>query len=105
MDVGLLVGLLAAFHNHDAAIFPGGRFAEAEDGELTLVVPGGVGADIQMYGAIAGSPIEDGSGFVRVRSALATLARNKWVEVDQTVGEMRISLGERARKLNEGTSA
>jgi hypothetical protein len=32
------------------------------------------------------------------------LVANKWVEVEQTVGEMRISLGERARNPNEGTS-
>jgi hypothetical protein len=36
---------------------------------------------------------------LRVRSTLATLARNKWVEIDQTVGELRIRLGERG-KLN-----
>jgi hypothetical protein len=28
-----------------------------------------------------------------VRGALATLARNKWITVDQTVGELRIRLG------------
>jgi hypothetical protein len=66
-----------------------------------LVVPGGVGADVRMHGRIAGSPVEDGSGFVRVRSALATLARNMWVEVEQTVGELRIRQGERAKKLAE----
>jgi hypothetical protein len=36
-----------------------------------------------------------------VRSALATLTRNQWIEVEQTVGELRIRLGERARKLDE----
>ena len=44
--------------------------------------------------------MEDGSGHVRVKSALAVLQRNKWVEVEQTVGELRIRLGERARKLD-----
>jgi hypothetical protein len=44
--------------------------------------------------------LEDGSGHVRVRAALAVLRRNKWVEVEQTVGELRIKLGERALKLN-----
>ena len=28
------------------------------------------------------------------------LARNKWVEMEQTVGELRIRLGERARKIH-----
>jgi hypothetical protein len=49
-----------------------------------------------MHGKIAGSPLEDGSGHVRVKAALAVLARNKWLEVEQTVGELRIRLGERA---------
>lgn len=50
---------------------------------------------------MAGSPLEDGSGHVRVREALRTLALNKWVEVEETVAELRIRLGERARKLND----
>ena len=75
----------------------GGRF-EGEGDDLTLVVPGGIGSDLRMNGKIAGSPVEDGgSGFVRVKSALAVLQRNKWVEYQQTVGELRIRLGERAR--------
>jgi hypothetical protein len=53
-----------------------------------------------LFGRVAGSPIEDGSGHVRVRPALATLHRNKWVEVEQTVGELHVRLGERALKLN-----
>ena len=61
-----------------------------------------------MRGKIAGSPLEDdGSGHVRVRGALRVLAHNGWVEVEQTVAEMRIRLGERARKterLNAGTT-
>jgi hypothetical protein len=50
-----------------------------------------------LHGRIAGSPIEDGSGFVRVKSALAVLQRNKWITVEQTVGELRIQLGERGK--------
>ena len=53
-----------------------------------------------MHGQITGSPLEEGSGYVRVREALRTLALNKWIEIDQTVGELRIRLGERARALN-----
>ena len=74
MDVGLLVGLLAAFANKDSALVVGARFEEA-DGELTLVAPGGIGAKLRLHGQTAGSPLENGSGHIRVRSALATLAR------------------------------
>jgi hypothetical protein len=64
----------------------GGRFEEAEDGELTLVASGG---DFRFYGPIAGSPIEDGSGFIRGRHALATLVRNRWFEIEGSVAELR----------------
>jgi hypothetical protein len=67
---------------------------------LTLVAPGGVGSDLRLFGKVAGSPIEDRSGHIRVRPALATLHRNKWLTVEQTVAELRIRLGERALKLN-----
>ena len=54
-----------------------------------------------MRSKIAGSPIETHKcGHARVREALRVLLLNKWVEVEQTVGELRIRLGERARKLD-----
>jgi hypothetical protein len=37
----------------------------------------------------------------RWREALRTLALNQWVDVEQTVGELRIRLGERTRRLSE----
>ena len=50
----------------------------------------GIGADLRMRGKIAGSPIETNrSGHARVREALRVLLFNKWVEVEQTVGELR----------------
>ena len=53
---------------------------------------------VAVHGTIAGSPVEDGgSGFVRVKSALAVLRRNGWFDVQQTVAEMRIRSGERER--------
>jgi hypothetical protein len=85
-----------------ASLIIAARFEEA-DGNLTLVVPGGIGADLRMHGRIAGSPIEDGSGHVRVREALRVLVANRWVEVEQTVAELRIRHGERARKLHGPT--
>jgi hypothetical protein len=36
-------------------------------------------------------------GFIRGHEALAVLVRNKWLDVEQTVGELRIRLGQRAR--------
>ena len=85
----------------DLQLFANAHF-EGEGDHRTLVVPGGIGGDLRMRGKIAGSPLEDdGSGHVRVRGALRVLAHNGWVEVEQTVAEMRIRLGERARKLND----
>ena len=102
MDLGLLAALLGAFANDDPSVFVDGRF-EGEGDDLTLVVPGGVGSDIRFHGRIAGSPLEEGSGFVRARPALATLARNGWLRVEQTVFELRIRRGDRALKLNDGS--
>ena len=97
MAVGLLVAVLACFQNDDRQLFADGRF-EGEGDHRGVVVPGGIGADLRMRGKIAGSPIEtDRSSHVRVREALRVLLLNKWVEVEQTVGELRIRLGERAR--------
>jgi hypothetical protein len=101
-DLGLLAALLGAFANEDPSLIVGARF-DHED-ELALVVPGGLGQAIQFHGKIAGSALEDGSGFVRGREALAVLVRNKWFEVAQTVAELRIRLGERARKLAEAAT-
>lgn len=100
MDIGVLVAVLGAFANDDPSVFVGGRF-EGKDGDRILFVPGGVGSDLRLFGKIAGSPPEDGSGHVRVREALCALALNEWIEIDQTVGELRIRLGERARNLNK----
>ena len=88
MEIGLLVAVLACFHD-DPQLFVDAHF-EGEGDDRTLVVSGGIGADLRMRGRIAGSPIEtDKSGHVRVRGALRVLVRNKWVEVEQTVAELR----------------
>ncbi len=105
MDLGLLVAVLSAFENRDPAFFVGARF-EGEGDERTLVVPGGVGSDIRLYGMIAGSSMaSDGAGHVRVRTALATLARNDWIAVERSVSELRIRLGVRVLKLRESRTA
>lgn len=92
-----------SFANDDPSVFRGGRFEEDQAG-LTLVVPAGIGSELRLHGQIAGSPLEDGIGHVRVKSSLAVLPRNRWFEVEQTVGEIKIRLGERARKLDEPTN-
>jgi hypothetical protein len=99
---------LGAQHHSDVGALTADRRAR-HGNRLRLVCPReksrpAIGDDLQMHGRIAGSPVEtDGSGHVRVRHALSVLVANRWVEVEQTVGEMRISLGERARKLTERT--
>ena len=73
-----------------------------EGGELTFVV-----AEPQMrFAGLRNNDLvnTDHSGYVRERVALGTLVRNKWFEVDGSVGELRIRLGERAKKVREGTA-
>ena len=41
---------------------------------------------------------------MRGHQALVVLARNKWFVVERSVSEMRIRLGERARKLAEAAT-
>ena len=98
------LGTLTACGSRSRAMTRGCLWAAGSRGgtDRALVVPGGVGADLRMHGRIAGSPIEDGSGHVRVRHALNVLVRNKWVLVEQTVGELRIRLGERAKEVETG---
>ena len=105
MDLGLLAALLGAFANDDPRLIRwrpvrrGGHRSRAR-------LPGGVGSDLRLFGKVAGSAIETGgSGHVRVRAALATLARNKWITIELSASEMRIRLGERALKLAGDTPA
>jgi hypothetical protein len=102
MDVGVLYGVLACFQNDDASLFPNARF-EGDAPDRALILPGGTGFDLRTHGQTAGSPLDpSGSGHVRLRPALAALALNEWLEIEQSVAELRIKLGSRARKLNEG---
>jgi hypothetical protein len=98
LDVALLVAILGAFANDAPSLFVGARF-EDEQGDRALVVPGGIGANPRLHGRIAGDPFNE-AGHIRVRPALATLARNKWITVEQTVSELRIRLGEHVGKLH-----
>ena len=90
---------------HRGAGWNGGRTRSSTDGSVCAwsrtTEPG---TRDPIVDADAGSPVEtDRSGHVRVRAALATLHRDKWLTVEQTVAELRIRLGERARKLNGPT--
>lgn len=95
-EVGLLTVLLLSFENQ-TPILKDGRFVE-NDGELTLVAPWGTGSEIPLVNRVQGS-VHDGNGGIKVRASLAALARNGFLEVEQNVGEIRIRLGERAKKL------
>ncbi|MDH5291548.1 MAG: hypothetical protein OEY41_16255 [Acidimicrobiia bacterium] len=57
--------------------------------------PAGFGP-LTFTGKTGGSPLEGDSGYLRGQAALATLARNRFVQVEQTVSQVRIRLGERA---------
>jgi hypothetical protein len=101
MDVGVLYGVLASFANDDTTLFPNARF-EGDADDRTLIVAAGIGSDLRTHGQTAGSPLDpSGSGYIRVRPALAVLALNGWLDVEQTVAELLIRLGERARALSE----
>jgi hypothetical protein len=92
MDVGLLAGLLGAFANRDATRVVGGRFAEAEGGELTLVAPG---SDFRLYPRIAGSPNRRRVGVHSRSGGARDAVRNRWFEIEESVAELRIRPGER----------
>lgn len=78
MDLGLLAALMRVRERRCAAV-PGRPVRRGGD-DGALVIPGGVGSDLRLFGKVAGSPIEDGSGHVRVREALRVLVANRWVE-------------------------
>jgi hypothetical protein len=83
------VGLLGAFANDDLSLLVGGRFEEAEDGELTLVAFGG---HFRFYGRIAGSPIEDGSGYIRGCQSIRRLTSSAPPLLRSRVGEDLVPL-------------
>jgi hypothetical protein len=95
-EVGLLATILLSFENRQSVI-QNGEFVE-EDGELTLVAPWGTGSEVKLVNSVQGS-VHDGNGGVRVWGSLATLTRNGWLEVEQSVDEVRIRLGKNAKEL------
>ena len=54
---------------------------------------------MSFVGAIGGNSFDPTEvGFVRLRSAVRDLARNKWFVAEVTAAETRVRLGPRARK-------
>ena len=45
------------------------------------------------------------SGHVRVRAALTACVRNEWFTAEQAGGQLRIKLGERAKKVRDAKEA
>ena len=91
-EVGLLATILLSFENR-VPIVKGGRFVE-KDGELTLVT----GSEIKLVNRTEGSAL-DSNGGVNVQASLVTLARNGWLELERSTGEIRIRLGRRAKEM------
>jgi hypothetical protein len=61
------------------------------------------GGDIRFQGRANGDSLDStDSGHVRVRVALSACVRNKWLTAEQAGGQLRIKLGERAKKVREG---
>ena len=99
-DMGMLVAVLGMFENR-ISLFANGTFEE-EDGELVLVVPG-FGGDLRLQRGANGDSVNSiDSGHVRVRVVLSTCVRNEWFTAEQAGGQLRIKLGERAKKVREG---
>jgi hypothetical protein len=71
-----------------------------------LIVPGAIGGNIRFQGRANGDSLDStDSGHVRVRVALSACVENEWLTAEQAGGQLRIKLGERARKVREGNEA
>jgi hypothetical protein len=91
-EVGLLATILLSFENR-VPIVKSGQFVE-ESGELVLVCP----SEIKPVNRVEGSSV-DANGGLNVQGSLVTLARNGWLELERSGGEIRIRLGRRAKEL------
>jgi hypothetical protein len=58
-------------------------------------------SDLRFQGRTNGNS-PDSTDSVRVREALSACVRNKWLTAEQAGGQLRIKLGERAKKVREG---
>jgi hypothetical protein len=108
-DVACSLGM---FENQNC-LFANGTLAE-EDGELVLMILGGISEVRLLPGRRRhlGSPPparqdgnsvdSTGSGIVREREALRTLAANGWIDATVEGTTLKIRLGEHAKKVREG---
>ena len=56
------------------------------------------GSEIKLVNRTEGS-VHDTNGGVNVQASLVVLARNGWLELERSAGEIRIRLGRRAKEL------
>ena len=78
-----------------------GTFSE-EDGELVLAIPGGI-SEVRLLPGKNGNAVHStGSGVVREREALRTLAHNGWIDATVEGTTLKIRLGEHAKKVRAG---
>ena len=69
-----------------------------------LVIPGGVGGQMGFSGSIGGNSFDPMEvGFVRLRTAIRDLVRNKWLTAEVTAAGMRVRLGPRAKEARGQT--
>jgi hypothetical protein len=101
--LGALVGLLFSFENRrpimDGAVF------EKRDDELVLVCTGPFDRLRFVHTVNPNDGMDDfgSSGRVKAQTTLRYLIRNKWLTAKQEEGHLTIRLGERAKKVREGT--
>jgi hypothetical protein len=77
---------------------------EEEDGELVLIVRGGI-SELRFLPGKNGNAVDrTGSGVVREREALRTLAANGWIEATVEGTTVKIRLGEHGKTVREGTA-
>jgi len=100
--LGALVGLLFSFENQrpiiDGAVF------EKRDEELVLVCSEPFDRLRFTHAVNPNDGADDfgTSGRVKAPTTLRYLIRNKWLTAEQVGGQLRIKLGERARRVREG---
>jgi hypothetical protein len=100
-DTGMLFAVLGMFENQ-TCLFANGTFAE-EDGESVLTIPGGI-SEVPLLPGRNGNAVDStGSGVVREREALRTLAHNGWIDARVDGTTLKIRLGLHAKKVREGT--
>jgi hypothetical protein len=97
----MLAVVLGMFENRQC-LFANGTLSE-EDGELVLTIPGGI-SEVRLLPGKNGNAVDStGSGVVREREALRTLAASGWIDATVEGTTLKIRLGLHAKKVREGT--